>query len=271
MLALRQVTKYYSQGTPNQATALDGVCLEVRPGDFVTIIGSNGAGKSTLLKTIAGMIAPDRGRIELQGVDVTRQPVHRRAEKIGRIAQDPNDSTCAVMTIEENLAMAARRGQARGLRPAITSAKRAEFRSRLAQTELGLESRLAVRAGSLSGGQRQALALLMATMRPPQVLLLDEHLASLDPKTAELVMGLTGKLVAEHHLTTLMVTHNMQQAIRWGNRLVMMHQGRIVFSVAGDDKSKLRVNDLVDKFYDASREELTVDEMLLSTPKQANR
>ncbi len=270
MLALQQVTKYYSKGTPNQVMALE-VSFQVHAGDFVTIIGSNGAGKSTLLKTIAGMIAPDQGRIELQGVDVTREPVHRRAEKIGRIAQDPNESTCAVMTIEENLAMAAQRGQVRGLNWAVTPGKRAEFRRRLEQTELGLESRLTTRVGTLSGGQRQALALLMATMRSPQVLLLDEHLASLDPKTAELVMCLTGKLVAEHRLTTLMVTHNMQQAIRWGNRLIMMHQGRIIFTVAGDDKSKLQVKDLVDKFYDESREELTADEMLLSVPKQAER
>ncbi len=264
MLSLQRITKYYFKGTPNQVTALNAVCLDVKAGDFITIIGSNGAGKSTLLKTIAGMVLPDLGRIELHGTDVTRKPVYRRAQDIGRIAQDPNESTCAVMTIEENLAMAARRGQARGLRWAITSAKRAEFRRWLAKIALGLETRLSVRVGTLSGGQRQALALLMATMAQPKVLLLDEHLASLDPKTAELVMGLTVKLVAEHHLTTLMVTHNMHQAIQWGNRLIMMHQGRIIFDVAGAEKSKLQVNDLVDKFYEQSREELAVDQMLLS-------
>ncbi len=264
MLSLHSISKSYFQGTPNQVTALNEVSLQVKASEFVTIIGSNGAGKSTLLKTVAGLIQPDRGRIDLQGMDVTRTPDYRRAQNIGRIAQDPNESTCAVMTLEENLAMAAKRGQARGLGWAVTSGKREEFRRRLAPIGLGLEARLAVRVGTLSGGQRQALALLMATMAQPKLLLLDEHLASLDPKTAELVMNLTGRLVAENCLTTLMVTHNMQQAILWGNRLIMMHRGRIIFEVAGADKTKLQVKDLVAKFYEESREELTDDEALLA-------
>ncbi len=264
MLALHHLSKFYFEGTSNQVAALDEVNLEVKAGDFITIIGSNGAGKSTLLKTIAGTITSDRGQIELQGIDVTREPVYRRAQDIGRIAQDPNESTCSVMTIEENLAMAARRGQPRGLHWAITTGKREEFRRLLAGIKLGLETRLYVRVGTLSGGQRQALALLMATMAHPKVLLLDEHLASLDPKTAALVMDLTGKLVSEHRLTTLMVTHNMHQAIQFGNRLIMMHQGRIIFDVASDDKAKLQVNDLVSRFYEESREELAVDQILLS-------
>lgn len=263
MLSLHHLTKYYFKGTSNQAAALDEIDLDIGAGDFVTIIGSNGAGKSTLLKTIAGLTQPDHGSIELQGSDVTREPVYRRAQRIGRIAQDPNESTCAVMTIEENLAMAAKRGQARGLSWAITGARRTEFRKMLAEIGLGLEERLSTRVGTLSGGQRQALALLMATMADPDVLLLDEHLASLDPKTAELVVRLTDRLVTEHHLTTLMVTHNMQQAIQWGNRLIMMHHGRVIYDVAGSEKQGLGVQDLVRKFYEQGHGELAVDEMLL--------
>lgn len=264
MLVLQHVTKEFFKATANHVRALDDLSLNVPTGDFITIIGSNGAGKSTLLKTIGGLTQPDQGRIELNGRDVTREPVHRRAQYIGRIAQDPNESTCAVMTIEENLAMAARRGQARGLRWAITSAKRVEFRNMLAEIGLGLETRLAVRVSTLSGGQRQALGLLMATMTQPKVLLLDEHLANLDPKTAESVMALTGRLVTEHGLTTLMVTHSMHHAIRWGNRLIMMHQGRCIFDVREAEKARLQVNDLVEKFYQASHEEFAVDRMLLS-------
>ncbi len=264
MLSLQGISKSYFRGSTNQVIALNEVTLHVKASEFVTIIGSNGAGKSTLLKAVAGLIQPDRGRIELQGKDVTRATDYRRAQDIGRIAQDPNESTCAVMTLEENLAMAAKRGQARGLSWAVTSAKREEFRRRLAPIGLGLEERLSIRVGTLSGGQRQALALLMATMAQPKLLLLDEHLASLDPKTADLVMNLTGKLVAENCLTTLMVTHNMQQAIQWGNRLIMMHRGRIIFDVAGANKAKLQVKDLVNKFYEQSREELTDDEALLA-------
>ncbi len=264
MLRLSQVTKYYFRGTPNEVRALDDLSLDIREGDFICLIGSNGAGKSTLLHTIAGLTYPDAGTVTLLEQDITREPMHRRARHIGRIAQDPNESTCAVMTIEENLAMAAKRGARRGLRRAVTPARRAAFRKALSGIGLGLESRLASRVGTLSGGQRQALAVLMATLAQPKLLLLDEHLANLDPKTAEVVMQLTHALVTEHHLTTLMVTHNMSQAIHWGNRLVMMHQGRILLDVAGPAKAALTVNDLVTRFHAASQAELAEDRVLLS-------
>jgi putative ABC transport system ATP-binding protein len=264
MLALDGVTKSFLAGTPNAVRALDRISLDIAVGDFVTVIGSNGAGKSTLLKCIAGLIMPDSGRIALDGRDITRAKVHRRAADIGRIAQDPHESTCAAMTIEENMAMAAKRGQRRGLSRAIRPSTRAVFRDMLAPIGLGLEGRLAARVGTLSGGQRQALALLMATLAGPRLLLLDEHLASLDPKTAEIVMALTDRLVREGRLTTLMVTHNMHEAIRWGSRLVMMHGGRIIFDAAGPEKAALTVPALVEKFHEASRRELTDDRMLLS-------
>lgn len=264
MLHLSHITKQYFRGTPNQLHALYDLSLDVRAGDFVCVIGSNGAGKSTLLRTIAGLALPDAGRVTLLGKDITHWPTHRRAGYIGRIAQDPNESTCAIMTIEENLAMAARRGEVRGLRRAVTPARRAQFHQALAEVGLGLEHRLTSRVGTLSGGQRQTLALLMATLAQPKLLLLDEHLASLDPKTADLVMELTHKLVTEHRLTTLMVTHNMAQAIRWGNRVVMMHAGRILFDVEGEAKAALTVNDLVARFHAASHAELADDRVLLS-------
>jgi putative ABC transport system ATP-binding protein len=264
MLRLSRLTKWYFRGTPNEVQALRDLSLDIREGDFIGVIGSNGAGKSTLLRTIAGLVLPDAGTVTLDGQDITRQPSYQRAQHIGRIAQDPNESTCAVMTIEENLAMAAKRGQPRGLRRAVTPARRAAFRQALAEIGLGLEARLTSRVGTLSGGQRQALALLMATVAQPQLLLLDEHLANLDPKTAELVMQLTHKLVTEHRLTTLMVTHNMSQAIHWGNRLVMMHEGRILFDVEGEAKAALSVQDLVTRFHAASHAELAEDRVLLS-------
>ena len=264
MLRLEGLVKQFGRGTPREVTALAGVTIEARAGDFVTLIGSNGAGKSTLLKAILGLVLPDQGRIDLDGRDLTREPVHRRAREIGRIAQDPAESTCAAMTIEENLAMAAKRGERRGLWPAVTAARRAAFRARLGEIGLGLEDRLAVRVGTLSGGQRQALALLMATLARPKVLLLDEHTASLDPKAAAVVMDLTARLVTETRLLTLMVTHNMHQALRWGNRLVMMHEGRIILDVDGEAKRDLQVRDLVTKFYAASGETLSEDRLLLS-------
>ena len=264
MLVLEGLVKGFGRGTAAEVRALDGVSLEVGAGEFVTLIGSNGAGKSTLLRAILGTVAPDRGRVTLDGRDVTRDPVHRRARDIGRIAQDPGESTCAGMTVEENLAMAGRRGRARGLGWAVTAARRATFRARLAEVGLGLEGRLGTRVGTLSGGQRQALGLLMATLSTPKVLLLDEHTASLDPKAAELVMAFTGQLVAEARLTTLMVTHNMHQAIRWGSRLVMMHAGRVVLDLRAEAKDRLRVRDLVTKFYEASGTELTDDRLLLT-------
>jgi putative tryptophan/tyrosine transport system ATP-binding protein len=264
MLSLDHVTKEYFRGTANAVRALDDLTLNVAAGDFICLIGSNGAGKSTLLSTIAGLVSPDTGRLTLLGQDITRLRVHERAGHIGRIAQDPNDSTCAIMSIEDNLAMALKRGQPRGLHRAVTAARRVEFQHELAEIGLGLETRLASRVGTLSGGQRQALALLMATLARPKLLLLDEHLASLDPKTADLVMRLTHKLVTEYHLTTLMVTHNMAQAIHWGSRLMMMHAGRIVLDLAGEAKASLTVSDLVERFHAASHTELTEDRALLS-------
>jgi putative ABC transport system ATP-binding protein len=259
------VTKYFLRGTPNQVKALDGVQLDVEAGDFIAVIGSNGAGKSTLIKAIAGLSPPDEGSVVFEGRDITHAPVYRRAAAIGRIAQDPSDSTCAVMTIEENLAMAEKRGRPRGLRIGVTAAGRARYRAALAPIGLGLEARLPARVGTLSGGQRQTLALLMATLSGSRLLLLDEHLASLDPKTADIVMNLTGRLVAEQNLTTLMITHNMQDAIRWGNRLLMMNRGRIVFDVAGEAKTALTVPALVAKFHEVSQSAITEDRVLLAS------
>jgi len=265
MLDLRDVGRSFMAGTPNEVRALNGISLSLAPGDFVTVIGSNGAGKSTLLNSIAGFVVPDTGRITLAGEDITRAPVHRRAALIGRIAQDPTDSTCASMTIAENLAMAARRGQRRLLRRAVTPARVADFAARLAHVGLGLEHRLQTRLGTLSGGQRQAVALLMATIAGPRLLLLDEHLAALDPRTGAAVMTLTGRLVSESGLTTLMVTHNMAQAIGWGNRLVMMHAGRIIFEVGGAEKAALTVEALVERFHRASGADLVDDRVLLAS------
>jgi putative ABC transport system ATP-binding protein len=263
MLALREVSKTFMAGTADAVRALDCVSLIVKPGDFVTIIGSNGAGKSTLLNAIGGLVLPDQGRIELDGGDITMAPVHRRGALIGRVAQNPLESTCASMSIAENLAMAARRGGARGLRRAVTTARAHAFRGRLASMGLGLEQRIDARIGTLSGGQRQAIALLMATSAAPRLLLLDEHLANLDPRTANVVMTLTGRLVGEASLTTLMVTHNMAEAIRWGNRLIMMHEGRIAFEVRGDEKAALTVGGLIDRFHAAVGADLVDDRVLL--------
>jgi putative ABC transport system ATP-binding protein len=254
MLELHGISATFLRGTANAVRALDGLSLSVAPGDFVTIIGSNGAGKSTLVKAIAGLVAPDEGRVVFEGRDITRLPVHARAAAIGRIAQDPAESTCAVMTIEENLAMAAKRGEVRGLRLAVDDQARERFRTALAPIGLGLEARLPARVGTLSGGQRQALALLMATISGSRLLLLDEHAASLDPKTAEIVMALTARLVEERKLTTLMVTHNMQDAIRWGNRLVMMHAGRVLFDARGAEKAALTVPGLVARFHEVAED-----------------
>jgi putative ABC transport system ATP-binding protein len=265
MLALHEVSKTYMAGTADAVRALDRVSLKLDAGDFVSIIGSNGAGKSTLLNAIAGLVMPDSGRIELDGNDITLAPVHRRGALIGRVAQNPLESTCASMSIAENLAMAASRGGARGLRRAVNEARAAAFRKRLAAVGLGLELRADARIGTLSGGQRQAIALLMATSAEPRLLLLDEHLANLDPRTATVVMALTARLVAEGRLTTLMVTHNMAEAIRWGNRLVMMHAGRIAFEVAGSEKAALTVGALIDRFHAAIGMELVDDRVLLGS------
>jgi putative tryptophan/tyrosine transport system ATP-binding protein len=264
MLSAQSVTKTFLTGTPNAVRALDRLDLQVAEGEFVTVIGSNGAGKSTLLRSIAGLMTPEAGAIVLDGRDITREAVHARAAWIGRIAQDPQESTCAVMTIAENLAMAAKRGQFRGLARAITPALRDRFRALLAEVGLGLEARLDARVGTLSGGQRQVLALLMATVAKPRLLLLDEHLASLDPKTAEAVMQLTDRLVRASGLTTLMVTHNMHEAIRWGSRLIMMHAGKIIFEARGAAKQALDVPALVARFHEASRMDFADDRALLS-------
>ena len=264
ILSLAGVSKRFHAGTPSEVSALRKLHFTVEAGDFVTIIGSNGAGKSTLLKVVAGMVIPDTGTVTFEGRDITRSPVYRRAAVIGRIAQDPGDSTCATMTIEENLAMAERRGRPRGLRRAITPSARVRFAAALAPIGLGLETRLLARVGTLSGGQRQALALLMATMAGAQLLLLDEHLAALDPRTAETVMALTQRLVTEHHLTTLMITHKMQDAIRIGNRLIMMHEGRVILDVRDVAKAALTVEALVARFHEAGGE-MSEDRVLLAT------
>ncbi len=263
MLALREMSKTFMAGTADAVRALDRVSLVLEPGDFVTIIGSNGAGKSTLLNAIGGLVLPDSGRIELDGTDITFTPVHRRGALIGRVAQNPLESTCASMSIAENLAMAARRDGRRGLRRAVTAARAEKFRYRLASVGLGLEQRIDARIGTLSGGQRQAIALLMATSGRPRLLLLDEHLANLDPRTANVVMALTGRLIAEAALTTLMVTHNMAEAVRWGNRLIMMHEGRIAFEVRGAEKAALTISGLIDRFHAAVGTDLVEDRVLL--------
>jgi putative ABC transport system ATP-binding protein len=264
MLTVEAARKRFLAGTAEEMLALDGVNLALADGDFVTVIGSNGAGKSTLLKAITGLVSLDDGKIVLDRREVTGWPDYRRAALIGRLAQDPHEGTCAAMTIAENLALAARRGAARRLVRAVTPASAARFREKLAELGLGLENRLDTRVAFLSGGQRQALTLLMATLAQPRLLLLDEHLANLDPRTAALVMAATERLVTAGRLTTVMVTHDMGQAIRVGNRLVMLHQGRVVFAASGQEKVALTVASLVEKFHAASGERLADDRVLLT-------
>lgn len=264
MLTLRNVTKTFNRGTVNEKPALTGVNLHLAAGDFVTVIGGNGAGKSTLLNMIAGVFPLDLGTIELDGEDVSRLSEHQRAKNLGRVFQDPMRGTAADMQIVENLALARRRGEGRGLSWGTSREEREEYARQLATLDLGLESRLSSKVGLLSGGQRQALTLLMATLKKPKLLLLDEHTAALDPKTAAKVLELTRRVVEEHRLTTLMVTHNMNDAIRLGNRLIMMHEGNVIFDVSGDKKSQLRVGDLLQKFEEVSGGELSNDRMLLS-------
>ncbi|MST72989.1 ABC transporter ATP-binding protein [Olsenella porci] len=264
MLSLKGVTKTFNRGTVNEKPALTGVNLNLDAGDFVTIIGGNGAGKSTLLNSIAGVFPLDGGTIVLDGKDVSRLPEHKRAADLGRVFQDPMRGTAADMQIDENLALAARRGQHRGLSWGISKEERDGYHERLKELDLGLEDRMTSKVGLLSGGQRQALTLLMAVLKKPKLLLLDEHTAALDPKTASKVLSLTQKLVAENHLTTLMVTHNMHDAIRLGNRLIMMHEGNVIYDVRGDEKAGLTVADLLKKFEEVSGGELANDRMLLS-------
>ncbi|WP_425308912.1 ABC transporter ATP-binding protein [Ammonicoccus fulvus] len=248
MLELRDVKKVFFPHTPNERVALDNVSLRLEERDFVTVIGSNGAGKSTLLNIVAGVYRPDAGQVHIDNTDVTRQPDHKVARYVGRVFQDPMAGTCPNGTVEQNLSMAYSRGKRRGLRQSLTKAKRAVFREELQALELGLENRLKVDVGLLSGGQRQALSLLMATFSNPRILLLDEHTAALDPSRAELITELTEKAVDRYELTTLMVTHNMAQALRLGNRLIMMHAGRIVFELSGEDKKNATVQDLLNEF-----------------------
>ena len=264
MLDLKNVSKTFHPGTVNARTALDDLSLHLNEGDFVTVIGGNGAGKSPLLNAIAGTFAVDSGSIAIGGQDVTRLPEFKRAALIGRVFQDPMQGTAATMQIEENLALAARRGQPRGLRWGITKAEREKYRALLQPLDLGLEDRLTAKVGLLSGGQRQALTLLMAALKQPKLLLLDEHTAALDPKTAAKVLSLSDQIVAENHLTTLMITHNMKDAIRHGNRLLMMSAGRIVLDISGEEKKKLTVEDLLHRFSLASDGEMLSDRAILS-------
>lgn len=263
MLKLSHVRKTFNKGTVTEKRALRGVSLELADGDFVTVIGGNGAGKSTLLNMIAGVYPIDSGVIELDGKDVSRLSEPARAKYLGRVFQDPMRGTAADMWIEENLALAARRGRGRGLAWGISAKERAEYPELLASLGLGLEERMRSKVGLLSGGQRQALTLLMATLTDPRVLLLDEHTAALDPKTAAKVLELTAKIVEERHLTTLMITHNMNDAIRLGNRLIMMHDGQIIYDVSGEEKRSLTVSDLLQKFEQAAGGEFANDRMLL--------
>ena len=262
MLKLENIHKTFHAGTVNQKIALDGLSLTLNDGDFVTVIGGNGAGKSTLLNTIAGTFPVDSGTITIDGEDITDLSEEKRARFLGRVFQDPMMGTAADMWIEENMALAARRGERRGLKWAISPADRENFRRLLSELDLGLEDRLSSKVGLLSGGQRQALTLLMAVMKKPKVLLLDEHTAALDPKTAAKVLEISNKIVQENHLTTLMITHNMRDAIRYGNRLIMMNEGHVIYDVRGEEKTKLEVSDLLQRFEQAGGE--ANDRMILS-------
>lgn len=264
MLDIKNVEKTFNPGTINEKKALDGINLHLDEGDFVTVIGGNGAGKSTMLNMVAGVYPVDCGNIIIDGVDVTKLPEYKRAKYLGRVFQDPMTGTAADMQIEENLALAARRGKKRTLRSGITAKERAEYKELLKMLDLGLEERLTSKVGLLSGGQRQALTLLMATLKKPQILLLDEHTAALDPKTAKKVLDITEEIVAKNNLTTIMITHNMADAVRIGNRLIMMNNGKIIFNVSGEEKKKLTTADLLEKFKISSGEDLNNDRMLLS-------
>lgn len=262
MLELIGLYKTFNPGTVNEKRAINGLNLTLEDGDFVTIIGGNGAGKSTTLNLIAGAIPADQGTIRLDGVDLTRLPEHKRAKYLGRVFQDPMMGTAATMQIDENLALAARRGAGRTLRVGITKKENAEYHELLKTLGLGLEDRMTSKVGLLSGGQRQAVTLLMATLKKPKLLLLDEHTAALDPKTAAKVLEISNKIVQENHLTTLMITHNMRDAIRYGNRLIMMNEGHVIYDVRGEEKTKLEVSDLLQRFEQAGGE--ANDRMILS-------
>ena len=264
MLDVQNVYKTFNPGTVNEKAALRGVSLTLNDGDFVTVIGGNGAGKSTLLNAVAGVWPVDSGSISIGGTDVTHLPEHKRAKYIGRVFQDPMMGTAATMQIEENMALAARRGRARTLRPGITRDERDHYRETLKILDLGLEDRLTSKVGLLSGGQRQALTLLMAALRKPDLLLLDEHTAALDPKTAAKVLEATERIVQKDRLTTLMITHNMRDAIVHGNRLIMMYEGRVALDISGEDKKRLTVEDLLARFGQATGSDEADDKLLLS-------
>ena len=263
MLWIENISKTFNAGTINEKVALNGLNLHLNPGDFVTVIGGNGAGKSTMLNSVAGVYPVDEGRIIIDGKDVTRLPEYKRAKLIGRVFQDPMMGTAATMQIEENLALAARRGRARTLLSGITKREREEYKEALKILELGLEDRLTAKVGLLSGGQRQALTLLMATLRKPKLLLLDEHTAALDPKTAAKVLEATQRIVEKDNLTTLMITHNMRDAIAYGNRLIMMYNGHVVVDVSGEDKKDLTVEQLLNLFSEVSGSDEANDKLLL--------
>ncbi|MBO5656953.1 MAG: ABC transporter ATP-binding protein [Agathobacter sp.] len=264
MLKLTNIRKTFNAGTVNEKVALNGLSLTLHEGDFVTVIGGNGAGKSTLLNAISGVWKPDCGTIEIDGVDVTNMPEHKRAQYLGRVFQDPMKGTAPDMEIAENLSIAARRGTKRKLIRGIKKQERESYKELLATLDLGLETRLSAKVGLLSGGQRQAVTLLMATLRRPKLLLLDEHTAALDPKTAAKVLTITNKLVTENHLTTLMITHNMHDAIAYGNRLIMMHEGQVVVDVSGEEKKNLTIPQLLGLFEQAAGSALSDDKVLLS-------
>lgn len=263
MLEVKNIYKTFNPGTINEKIALNGLSLKLNEGDFVTVIGGNGAGKSTLLNAVAGVWSVDEGQIVIDGTDVTKLSEHKRAAYLGRVFQDPMTGTAATMGIEENLALARRRGTKRGLRKGITQQEREEYKELLKVLGLGLENRLTSKVGLLSGGQRQALTLLMATLKKPKLLLLDEHTAALDPKTASKVLEITDMIVNRDHLTTLMITHNMKDAIAHGNRLIMLMDGKVILDIQGEEKKKLTVKNLLDKFEQASGEEFSNDAAIL--------
>ena len=264
MLKLDNIHKTFNPGTINEKIASNGVNLTLNEGDFVTVIGGNGAGKSTTLNAIAGVWPIDSGKIYIGGDDVTKLSEHKRAKYLGRVFQDPMTGTATTMSIEENMAIAARRGEKRGLSWGITHQERDTYREMLKALDLGLEDRLTSKVGLLSGGQRQAITLLMASIKKPKLLLLDEHTAALDPKTAAKVLEISDKIIAENHLTAMMVTHNMKDAIVHGNRLIMMHEGKVILNISGEEKKKLTVEDLLHQFEKVSGEEFANDKALLS-------
>ncbi len=264
MLELNNICKTFNAGTINEKKALQNLSLHLKPGDFVTVIGGNGAGKSTMLNAVAGVWPVESGSIIIDGTDVTGLPEHKRAAFIGRVFQDPMMGTAPNMMIEENLALALRRGKKRGLRWQVTNAEREEYRERLSQFGLGLEDRLTAKVGLLSGGQRQALTLLMASLQKPKLLLLDEHTAALDPATAAKVLELSDKIIREDKLTAMMITHNMSDAIKHGTRLIMMNEGKIIFDVEGEEKARLTKHDLMEKFSELAGTGIESDQILLS-------